>query len=158
MDWDLALSLFKALREEGVRYVLVGGVAMILHGRARATRDVDLFVSPDAKNVERLRRALRKVTGDDHVDEIRAEDLSGEFPAIQYVSPDGTLVIDIISRLGEAFAYDDIAFEEAEVGETVVRVATPEMLFRMKRGTLRDVDRMDASWLQSELGIEDEEG
>ena len=37
-------SLFKALNDEGGRYVLVGGLAVVLHGHLRATGDVDLVV------------------------------------------------------------------------------------------------------------------
>src|SRR5712692_684285 len=36
--------LFKALNDSGVRYVVVGGVAVVLHGHARLTVDVDLIV------------------------------------------------------------------------------------------------------------------
>jgi hypothetical protein len=37
-------SLFRALNATGVRYVIVGGVAAVLHGHARLTVDVDLIV------------------------------------------------------------------------------------------------------------------
>ena len=36
--------LFKALNDAGVRYVVVGGLAVVLHGHARLTVDVDLVV------------------------------------------------------------------------------------------------------------------
>jgi hypothetical protein len=157
VDWDVAVAFLKALREERVRYVLVGGVAMILYGRARATRDIDVFVEPTAENVERLRRALRRVTQDPCVDEIRAEDLAGDYPAIQYISPDGTLKIDIVARLGEAFRFADLEATDEDIGETTVSVATPATLHAMKKGTVRDVDRLDAAWLRDELGVKDEE-
>jgi len=38
------LSLFKALDAAGVRYVVVGGLATVLHGYARFTADVDLVM------------------------------------------------------------------------------------------------------------------
>ena len=34
--------LFQALNEAGVRYVVVGGLATVLHGYARLTADIDL--------------------------------------------------------------------------------------------------------------------
>jgi hypothetical protein len=37
------LNLCKALNGEGVRYVLIGGFAVILHGFVRATKDIDLL-------------------------------------------------------------------------------------------------------------------
>ncbi len=37
--------LFRALNESEVRYVVVGGVATVLHGYARFTADIDLIVA-----------------------------------------------------------------------------------------------------------------
>ncbi len=39
--------LFKALNDSGVRYVVVGGLAVVLHGHPRLTVDVDLVVDFD---------------------------------------------------------------------------------------------------------------
>ncbi len=41
---SLYLPLFKALNDAGVKYVVVGGLATVLHGYARLTMDVDLIV------------------------------------------------------------------------------------------------------------------
>lgn len=43
------------LNRAGVRYVLVGGIALIRHGVVRATRDVDAMLAPEQDNVERVR-------------------------------------------------------------------------------------------------------
>lgn len=42
---SLYLTLFKALNDADVQYIVVGGVATILHGYVRATADVDLVVN-----------------------------------------------------------------------------------------------------------------
>ena len=52
------VSLCKALNHEGVRYVLIGGFAVILHGYARATKDIDLLVDASTENIQRLKRAM----------------------------------------------------------------------------------------------------
>ena len=52
------LSLCKALNAEGVRYVLIGGFAVILHGFVRATKDIDLLIDASSENVQRLKRAM----------------------------------------------------------------------------------------------------
>ncbi|MGH8802329.1 MAG: hypothetical protein ACREX6_08560, partial [Casimicrobiaceae bacterium] len=44
------LDLFSALERSGVRYVIVGGLALNLHGVERATMDVDLAMALDAAN------------------------------------------------------------------------------------------------------------
>jgi predicted nucleotidyltransferase len=43
------------LNRVGVRYVLIGGIALIRHGVVRATRDVDAILAPEPENLERLR-------------------------------------------------------------------------------------------------------
>jgi hypothetical protein len=46
-----------ALEREGVRYVVFGAAALNLHGLARFTEDLDLFIAPDVENVQALKRA-----------------------------------------------------------------------------------------------------
>ncbi len=149
------LRLLRALYEHDVEYVLVGGAAINLHGIIRATEDVDLFVRPSEENVARLRRALESLWEDAEIQGITAADLSGRYPTIRYGPPQGDLVIDLLSRLGTAFDFDAIAWETVDVEGIPVRLATPETLYRMKRGTLRDVDRADAEALRRLFGLED---
>jgi hypothetical protein len=121
-------------------------MAMAAQGLVRATRDMDFFVAPDAENVERLRRALRSVFGDDpNLDQITSDDLAGEFPAVEYTPPNGTYSLDILARLGVAFRYDELEAEAVMVDGITIRVATPRMLYRMKRDTVRPQDRIDAA-------------
>jgi hypothetical protein len=46
------------LNRAGVRYVLIGGIALIRHGVVRATRDVDVILAPEPENIERLRALI----------------------------------------------------------------------------------------------------
>jgi hypothetical protein len=46
MDFDVVLDVFRAFPREGVRYKVVGAVAMNLMGLPRATDDLDIFVEP----------------------------------------------------------------------------------------------------------------
>ncbi len=46
------LDLFRALEQHKVRYLLVGGLAMNLHGVPRTTMDVDLVVALDPANLK----------------------------------------------------------------------------------------------------------
>jgi predicted nucleotidyltransferase len=50
--------LLRVLHDDDVRCILVGGLAAIVHGSARATYDVDVVYSRAADNLERLVRAL----------------------------------------------------------------------------------------------------
>jgi len=44
--------LLTTLSEAGIRYVVVGGVAVVLHGYLRATADLDLVIGLDQPNVD----------------------------------------------------------------------------------------------------------
>ncbi|MBN2496139.1 MAG: nucleotidyl transferase AbiEii/AbiGii toxin family protein [Deltaproteobacteria bacterium] len=153
MDADAVLEVLRAFAEEGVRYKVVGAVALNLLGLPRATEDLDVFVAPDEDNINRLKAALRSVFDDPEIDGISAADLQGSYSAIQYVPPEGTFYIDILTRLGEAFAYDDIQTEEREVEGVRVAVATPAMLYRMKKDTVRLQDRADAERLSRRFNL-----
>ena len=68
----------------------------------------------------------------------------------------GTYSLDVLARLGEAFSYDQIEYEELVVDGTRVRVATPQMLYRMKRNTVRPLDRADAAALRERFGLSED--
>ena len=154
MEPETIRALLAALRDEKVDYVLVGALAMDVLGIGRLTEDIDIFVRPTPDNVDRLRRALRRVWQDPSIDEITAADLAGDYPAVQYVAPDGT-PIDILSRLGEAFAFADIQATVHLYGDVEVRVATAETLYRMKRDTVRLQDKADAQALKEKFGLKE---
>ena len=50
---------FKALDEAEVRYLVVGGVAVVLHGFVRATADLDLIVDFEPQNLDRFLGLLK---------------------------------------------------------------------------------------------------
>lgn len=152
MTFEDAKRVLAALQREGVAYVLVGSMGMAAHGLVRATRDIDLLVEPTEDNVERLRRALRSLFDDPSVEEITAGDLAGEYPAVQYTPPDGRYSIDILARLGEAFSFEDLERQTAVIEGIALVVATPRMLYRMKKDTVRPQDRLDAAWLADRFG------
>lgn len=67
--------MLRAFEAEQLEYVLIGATAMGFHGLVRATEE----------DVARLRRAFHAVyTGDSTIDEIRAVDLQGDYPALRY--------------------------------------------------------------------------
>jgi hypothetical protein len=156
MDFDSLLAILRAFERERVDYILVGGVALNLHGIIRGTEDVDFFVRPTADNVERLKRALRSVWDDPEIDTISANDVCGEYPTIRYGPPGEDFVIDLLSRLGEAFRYEDLESQVIDVEGVKVPIATPRTLYRMKKDTLRPIDHADAATLKEKFRIEDE--
>jgi hypothetical protein len=156
VDYDQTRAVLAAFEREGVEYVIFGAVALNLQGLARATEDLDVFVAPTAENIARLRAALMSVFKDERISEITAEDLLGDYPAVQYVPPDGSFHIDILTRLGEAFRFEDLEAERVDFDGLEVSVVTPGTLYRMKKGTIRPRDRADADRLRQRFRFEDE--
>jgi hypothetical protein len=156
MDFERFLLFLRELERNRVDYVLVGGVALNLHGIIRATEDIDLFVRPEERNVECLKRALRSVWDDPDIDQITAEDLAGDYPTVRYGPPSEDFVIDFLSRLGSAFQFEDVQAETVDVEGVQVRLATPATLYRMKKDTVRPIDRADAAALKEKFELQDE--
>ena len=53
--------IFAALEASGARYLVVGGVAVLLHGHLRFTADLDLALALDPENVESALAALEEL-------------------------------------------------------------------------------------------------
>jgi hypothetical protein len=155
VDESVLQKFFRALNACEVECAVFGAVALGLHGLARATGNVDLFLRPDRVNVERLKTALRSVFEDSSIDEISADDLCGDYPAVRYLLPDG-FGFDIVTRLGTAFRYEDLECEDKTYQDVRVRVVTARMLWRLKRDTVRPLDRIDAEVLAQRFGFKEE--
>jgi hypothetical protein len=54
-------AIFDALDRHGVRYVLIGGMAAILHGASHVTTDVDVVPQDARENLERLSAVLQEL-------------------------------------------------------------------------------------------------
>jgi hypothetical protein len=156
VDFDSVTSVLRALEQNGVHYVVFGGAALNLHGLARFTEDLDVFIEPTAANVERLKAALKSVYHDPQIEEIAADELLGSYPAVQYVPPQGTFHVDILTRLGEAFRFEDLETQRIPLVDFAVTVASPRTLFRMKRGTVRPKDWGDAAALKEHFHLDED--
>jgi hypothetical protein len=140
------LLVLKAFDKHNVDYVLIGGVAVILHGLERLTRDIDLFIKMTPKNIENVRNALSSVFRDTSIEDITLKELQ-DYPVIRYGTPNG-FYIDIITQLGEAISFEDLEFEIIEYHGVKIRIAKPEILYNLKKDTLRDKDKMDVQFLK----------
>jgi hypothetical protein len=159
VDPEILERLVAALEARGVRYAIVGAVAMNLHGLVRATEIIDFFIAPEAANVDSLKAALKDVFDDPDVEEISTAELIGEYPSVRYTPPEQTFYLDILTRLGEAFTFADLETERKPIGSELATVVTPETLYRMKRvraprDTVRLKDKADAEMLRRRFGIQ----
>lgn len=53
-------DFLKALNDNEVKYIMVGGLAVVLHGHARVTGDMDIWVECSAENYKKLVKAFQQ--------------------------------------------------------------------------------------------------
>jgi hypothetical protein len=97
------------LHSHEVRYLIVGGEAVIFHGHARLTGDVDFFFGREPANLARLFAALDAFWDGDVPGLTSAADLSPHGTIVQFGQPPNR--IDLINaiegvRFDEAFRND----------------------------------------------------
>lgn len=54
-------AVYRSFDSHGVKYVLIGGLAAVLYGSPRLTKDVDLFIEPTLGNASRALAALKAI-------------------------------------------------------------------------------------------------
>jgi len=54
-------KVFTELNKQKVQYIVVGGVAVSLHGYPRFTGDLDILLLLDEKNLEKMDKAMKKL-------------------------------------------------------------------------------------------------
>ena len=57
----IAAQVCAALNDAGAKYLVIGGVACVLHGYARATSDVDILIERTPENAQRVLDGLATV-------------------------------------------------------------------------------------------------
>ena len=140
------IKVFKAFDEHKVEYILIGGVAVILHGYGRLTGDIDLFLKNKKENINKLKKALNSIFDDPSIEEITLNELH-KYPVIRYGTPNG-FYIDIITQIGNTFSYEDLEYEIFEYQGIKIKVGTPETLYKLKKDTFRPKDKSDAIFLK----------
>ncbi|MEO8083706.1 MAG: DUF6036 family nucleotidyltransferase [Ardenticatenales bacterium] len=136
-DFSDLLRLFNG---SGVRYLVVGGYAVVQYAEPRFTKDLDLWISTDPDNAEAVFRALRAFGAP--LKGMTAGDFGEEGFFYQIGAP--PVRVDIMMGL------PGVAFEEAWVNRNIVAFddlavsfISREDLVRSKRATGRPQDLID---------------
>ena len=146
---DLA-RLGRSLNAHHVRYVLIGGFAVIAHGGARTTKDIDLLVDADPENVARVRQALQ-ILEDRAVNEVADDDVA-RYSVVRVADE---IVVDLMAKAcGVDYADACRDSETILFADVPIPVASPQTLLRTKN-TGRPADAADRQFLQA---LVDEEG
>ena len=152
--------VFAALDAAGVRYVVVGGLAVVLHGHPRLTADVDLVLDLEPDAARRAMEALTKLglKARAPVDPLAFADTRQREA---WISDKGMQVFTLFSPANpmlclDLFVKDPIPFEQLwtrsetlDLGEVSVRVASIDDLIVMKRAAGRPHDLADIEALEA---------
>jgi len=145
------VSLCKALNAEDVRYVLIGGFAVILQGFVRATKDIDLLVDASAENVRRLKRAMAALP--DNAIALIADD---EVERYQVVRVADEIVVDLMqSACGIRYDEASERIDTIMIHDVPIPVAGKELLIQTKQ-TVRPSDAADVQFLRLRIAEENE--
>jgi len=144
------LKLCEALNKEGVKYVVIGGFAVFLHGFPRFTEDIDLFIDPSPENILKLKKALSSIYDDPSIDQLAVEDFH-QYAVIRYGTPDN-FYVDFIAKIGEMFTFDDISkdIEKIKLENIEIPISGVKTLIEMKK-TMREKDKQDLVFLYRKL-------
>jgi predicted nucleotidyltransferase len=94
------VRLAQSLNANGVKYVLIGGFAVVAHGGARTTKDIDLLVDARPDNIRRIRAALQ-ILEDRAVDDVADDDVARH----TVVRVADEIVVDLMARAGSNYRY-----------------------------------------------------
>ena len=140
------LELLSALLDAEARFLVIGAYAVGIHGRPRATKDLDVWVEASTDNAERILRALRAFGAP--LGDLTESDLETVGTGFKMGIPPRR--IDILTRIeGISFAEAWPNRIEAEFGEGVrCPVIGLKDLITNKRAADRPQDRADVVVLE----------
>jgi predicted nucleotidyltransferase len=149
-------QVVRQFQQHGVRFIVIGGWAAIIHGTARSTNDVDVVYARDAENIERLVQAL--IPWHPY--------LRGAPPGLPFRWDSATIRaglnftlttdyghIDVLGEVTGGGTYEHLMpfTEEAPAYGTRCRVVTLERLIQLKRAAGRPKDLEIIAELQALL-------
>ncbi|HET9300622.1 MAG TPA: nucleotidyl transferase AbiEii/AbiGii toxin family protein [Candidatus Polarisedimenticolaceae bacterium] len=153
--------MLRALNDAGVRYVIVGGVAVVLHGHVRLTTDLDLIVDLEP---EQARKAIDVLVGLGLRPRAPVDPRQFAEPQLRamWIQEKGMRVFTMFDPAGrrevDLFIETPIPFEqlwsrsvEMKLTDTTVRVASIADLIALKRASGRPVDLQDIETLEEIL-------
>ena len=152
-------AIADALNGQGVRYIVVGGMAVVAHGHGRMTHDLDLVISLDRDNILRTFAALGGLGYQPRVP-VTAEAFADPGQRRRWIEEKGMTVLNLYSEahrttpvdlfVTEPFAFDEAygTSIEASLEGIPFRYADLQTLIRMKEEAGRPLDLDDVRQLR----------
>ncbi|MBF0386763.1 MAG: hypothetical protein HQL20_02770 [Candidatus Omnitrophica bacterium] len=153
-------KLLRELYRAKVPYLVVGGMAVNLHGYDRSTGDLDIMVSLKTADVKRLVKAI-KVIGFKPRLPVSLDDFADPKKRRVWIEEKNMLVFSVYNPALEfehvdILIADDINFNQAydrrediKAGDTVISVVSIPDLIRMKKKAGRKTDKIDIEALEA---------
>jgi hypothetical protein len=141
-------AIIACLHRHDVRYVLIGGLAAILHGSPQVTFDADICPQRDPKNLENLAAALRDMSA-----RVRAPDVpEGLVFGCDAAFLSSVQILNLVTAHGEldlsfqpsgTAGYADLVqnAQAISIGGHIAKVAALEDVIRSKEAAGRPKDR-----------------
>lgn len=160
-------SVFRKLNECQVRYVVAGGVAIVLHGVVRLTADMDIIVDLDQENINRFARAMGEMGYRPKIP-VKTEELGDPVKRKNWIEQKGMQVfsffhphkqleiIDVFVK--EIIPFADLYAEKSVVraGDVLVPIVSVKHLKMLKKIAGMPQDLADIRSLDNLLEIKEE--
>ena len=160
------IKICKTLENKGVRYLIVGGMAVIAHGYTRMTMDLDLVISLQEKNIKNALDVFSQMGYRPRVP-VKLHDFADPVKRASWIREKNMTVFSLISDdiqlppidifVSEPFDFD-VEYSQAERytmdDDTSVPVVSLSTLIKMKKEANREKDRLDISCLSHFLSEE----
>jgi hypothetical protein len=147
-------ELLRRLTAAGVDFVVIGGIAVLLQGYARATRDLDIAFEGGAENLKALSSVLigldAKLRGiEDQIEFVPDERTLAGIELLALDTPAGWL--DLQRRTPGVESYEALRrrAERVVLDDVSVLIASPDDLISMKRAAGRPQDLIDIAALEA---------
>lgn len=109
-------DLFKAMNDAGIRYLIVGGVAVNLHGHRRYTGDVDILLTLDPDNLEKMTNLMHAMKYAERLP-VQLQELSDPAKIKRFLEEKGMTAYTFLSDARERIDVDVLAAASLDFAE-----------------------------------------
>lgn len=151
------INYWQNLNSQGVKYIMVGGVATNLNGYQRATNDIDVWIEDTIENRKNYRIAFREYSGIDYFMMERLEIIPGW---TTFNLNNGYKLDLLVNMKGlEEFSFDEclVMANLADIDGLLVPFLHINHLIANKKAVNRPKDQLDVIYLEKILKLRDEQ-
>lgn len=150
--WEDVKSLARYLEAEGVRYAIIGGYGLAVHGLSRFTEDIDVLVDPSADNSRRWIVALSRLPDHAALELQSTPDVFADDKRYA-IRINDEITVDILPSAA-GHGWDELAphVTQVTIDDVAVKVLDLEGLLMTKQGA-RLKDQADAQAIRRAMDL-----